>query len=179
MAESGAIQVNPINPIANINALKGFGEANISRPGAAGQQFGYSSPQILSANDGPAGRFGDGQPLNIANPAATVGGGGDGGGIFDGVSLFGGTDAEGNETVSGLGAGLTAATSVFNIYSGLKGLEQQEEALEFQKDSFNRNFNASKAAFENKLRGQYGRKATLGGHKDQSEDEFVAERADF
>jgi len=70
-------------------------------------------------------------------------------------------------------------TGVFNIYAGLKALGQQEDALGFQKDAFNKNFAASKSAFQERLRGNYGRKAALGGNKGQTEDQYVEERSNF
>mgnify|MGYP001118582938 CR=1 FL=1 len=87
--------LDPRTAASNTDALAGFGKANISRPGAAGQQFGYVDPLITSANAGPAGRFGGGQPLDIANLNPAAGGGGGGGGFFDNFSLFGGTNADG------------------------------------------------------------------------------------
>jgi hypothetical protein len=89
-------------------------------------------------------------------------------------------DADGVVTQQGLlSPALGIAGAGFNIYSGLKQLGIQEDTLDFTKDAFKKNFAASKAAFQERLRGNYGRKATLGGNKDQTEEQFVAERSDF
>jgi len=94
--------------------------------------------------------------------------------------LLGATGVNGETTQFGLlNPALSAIGGGLNIYQGLKQLGQQEDALDFQKESFGKNFAASKAAFQERLRGNFGRKATLGGNKGTTEDQYVNDRSDF
>ncbi len=89
-------------------------------------------------------------------------------------------DANGIQTQEGLANPiLSGIGGAFNIYAGLKALGQQEDALDFQKEAFNKNFGANKAAFQENLRSKFSRKKTLGGNKGTTEKEFVDKRSDF
>lgn len=114
------------------------------------------------------------------NPASGTGVGVPGAGINTTYGLFDQNNADGIKTQQGLlSPVLGAATGIFNIYAGLKALGQQEDALNFQKEAFNKNFAANKAAFQENLRTKFGRKATLGGNKGTTEKEFVDTRSNF
>ena len=141
---------------------------NLTAIGSPGQTTrGYA--QNVAA-DGLSG-VGDFQPPSEIPPPSI-----DGPGF--GINTL--KDADGVVTQQGLlSPALGIAGAGFNIYQGLKQLGIQEDTLDFTKDSFNKNFAASKAAFQERLRGNYGRKATLGGNKGETEQAYVDKRSDF
>ena len=151
------ITTAPLPPSQIPNSINTPGVGSAIRPGSSGP--GIPTAQGLASIGNPNTNNNSSQPT---------------------FGFFDQTDADGNLTQQGLvNPVLGGLTSVFNIYSGLKSLKLQEEGLDFQKDAFNRNFAASKAAFENQLRGQHSRSAFLGGQQGVSSDEFVANASNF
>jgi len=133
--------------------------------GGGGDPLAIGSANSVLGNNGASGLLAPLTPQSPVKPTF---------GLFDETGVNGETTQTGlvNPLISGIGG-------AFNIYQGLKQLGQQEDALDFQKESFGKNFAASKAAFQERLRGNFGRKATLGGNKGTSEAEYVDSRSDF
>ena len=89
------------------------------------------------------------------------------------------TDFMGSKTFEGINSGLGTFGTLANIYSGFKGLGLAKDSLRFQKDSFNKNFNAQAQSYNNALRDRWSARsagASARGRTFASEQDFLAGR---
>ena len=80
----------------------------------------------------------------------------------------------------GFANGLGAFSTLASIYTGFKGLGLAKDQLNFQKSSFNKNFNASAKDYENKLKDKWNARnnaAAARGKTFAGMDEWVSGRS--
>ena len=93
-------------------------------------------------------------PLEIKMPefSSSLNTGNDGGIFGTGASWFDSYGADGNQTSQGiLSPSASALGSLSNIYLGLKTLSLGEDQLDFQKESFDKNYGAQLKDYYNRL----------------------------
>ena len=80
----------------------------------------------------------------------------------------------------GFANGVGAFSTLASIYTGFKGLGLAKDQLNFQKSSFNKNFNASAKSYENQLKDKWGarsRAAASRGREFEGMDKWVSDRS--
>jgi hypothetical protein len=83
---------------------------------------------------------------------------------FGGFGGFGQPSAPGmdlSQTLGGIGQGLTAFSSLANLYGMFKNLSFQKKAFRFAQEGTKRNFNANAQAFNNEIDDQYTNRAAM------------------
>ena len=115
----------------------------------------------------------------------------DGSGLLNALSGFnqlgGGQQQQGNAfsrffqspTFEAINSGLGTFSTLANIYGGFKSLGLSKDSLRFQKDSFNKNFNAQAQDYNNTLRDRWAARsagAAARGRTFASEADFLAGR---
>lgn len=154
-------QPNPTQPASpfnfNITNTPDVGVPPLQLPGLQPGDLSLAGSQAGNVNQSlsiAGGRNPGGFNLGGFNPASTVPASTDSGffsNAFDRTTTDPTTGAQTTQQgfVSPLLQGLGA---VSNIYFGLKGLDLAEDQFDFQKESFNKNFEANKKAFNNAVR---------------------------
>lgn len=143
-------------------------------PGAVNSQlqFGNASYGSNSINAPQLGQLGG----TMGMPGATGVSGGMQPGMFDGAfSKIGGVLGS-----QGFTNGLGAFSTLANMYTGFKSLGLAKDQLQFQKSSFNKNFNASAQSYNNQLKDRWtasNAAAMAGGNNNfQGMDQWMAGR---
>jgi len=68
----------------------------------------------------------------------------------------------------GFGQGVSAFSTLANIYGGFKSLGLAEDQFDFQKSAFNKNFEAQKKDYENTLKDRWTARNASASSRDQS-----------
>jgi len=145
-------------------------------PGHTNQQSPFGSLTSFGPNSLNAPGFGDlggtgGLPGFSGLPGLQDASGQQQDGLFSQIGNVLGSD----NFSSGLGAFSTLA----NMYTGFKSLGLAKDQFRFQKQAFNKNFNASAKAFENQLRDKWAANnasAAARGNTFQDMDKWLASR---
>jgi hypothetical protein len=124
-----------------------------------GDMFG-SAPSASLFSSAPTDMFGNQQNL------MTVGAPSAGGGMFDGLSDF-----FDSETFNTIGQGIGAATDLFSIYAGLKGLGFAEDRNDMMKTNMNNQANLT----NERLRTRQGTRLRSQGITGDENAKMVAE----
>ncbi len=102
-----------------------------------------------------------------------AGGATEGGGLFDGFSLFGGKDDQGNQTMGGIGSGLSAITGIANLALGYKQYGLAKKELAFQQDQARINNQNQMTTLNNLMRGQAENRRIAAGGVGPTGEEYV------
>ncbi len=82
--------------------------------------------------------------------------------------------------IATVGQGLGAFSSLANIYAGFKAMKLQKQQFQFQKDAFNKNYNAQVKDYENTLKQRWAARsnsAAARGGSFESMSSYVGSRA--